>query len=165
MEQEHTEASHDMLDISESTLIRADTGKRFLNYIIDLVIFYAILFGVGILIALSSPSVLEDLDSSTSGLGGIGDRIFSLFLYGLYMSIIETIFKGKSIGKLITGTRAVNYDGTPISAGTAFARGFSRAVPFCAFSALSTPCNPWQDRWTNTMVIDEKQSSIVPAQH
>ena len=76
------------------------------------------------------------------------------------MSIVETLLKGKSIGKFITGTRAVNFDGSRISSGTAFTRGFSRAVPFCAFSAFGTPCNPWQDRWSDTMVIDEKKSSV-----
>lgn len=163
MEQEQQETPQDILVNSESYLIRADSGKRFLNYLIDLIIFYILAFGVGIVIAIISPSTIDQLDDS-SPFGGLVDRLISLVLYGTYMSIIETVFKGKSLGKLITGTRAVNLDGSPITAGTAFARGFSRAVPFCAFSALGTPCNPWQDKWTDTMVIDEKQSVIIKEQ-
>jgi uncharacterized RDD family membrane protein YckC len=70
------------------------------------------------------------------------------------------MLKGKSFGKFITKTRAVNLDGINISLGTAFGRGFTRIVPFCALSAFGKPCNPWQDRWTNTIVIDEKKSEV-----
>jgi uncharacterized RDD family membrane protein YckC len=161
MEQTSQETTNDLLDNSESHLIRADTGKRFANYLIDVVVFYLLAMGVGVIIALVSPSTIMEMSDDTSPFGSITDRIISLVLYGVYMGIAESIFKGKSLGKLITGTRAVNIDGSPISAGTAFSRGFSRAVPFCAFSAFGTPCNPWQDKWTDTLVIDEKQSTIV----
>jgi uncharacterized RDD family membrane protein YckC len=161
MEQTSQETTNDLLDNSESHLIRADTGKRFVNYLIDVVVFYLLAMGVGVIIALVSPSTIMEMSDDTSPFGSITDRIISLVLYGVYMGIVESIFKGKSLGKLITGTRAVNMDGSPISAGTAFSRGFSRAVPFCAFSAFGSPSNPWQDKWTDTLVIDEKQSTIV----
>lgn len=150
------EISEDLLTIEQEP-VRADTGKRLANYLIDLVSFYIVALVVGVLIALISPSVVANLGEDSGN--AVVDRIISLGLYGLYMSIIEALFKGKSLGKLITGTRAVNMDGSRISVGTAFARGFSKAVPFCVFSALGTPCNPWQDRWTDTMVMDEKKSA------
>ena len=71
-----------------------------------------------------------------------------LILYGLYMFIVEAMFKGKTLGKLITGTRAVNEDGSNLSAKTAFFTGLSRVVPFEAFSALGTPSYPSHDKWT-----------------
>lgn len=138
---------------------RADTGKRFLNYIIDLVLFYGIIFGIGILIALTSPSTLEGIDDNSDGFGLV-DRILTIIAYAIYMGIMEAVFKGKSLGKWITRTRAVTLDGQPISTGTAFLRGLSRAVPFCAFSAFGNPPNPWQDKWTDTMVIDEKKTRV-----
>ena len=145
----------DLLDM-ETQFIRANSGKRFLNYIIDLILFYLIIIGIGVLIAIISPSTIDEIiDSKSFNLVG---RIMSLILYALYMSVVEAIFKGKSLGKLITRTRAINLDGSSISVGKAFSRGFSRAVPFCAFSALGSPCNPWQDKWTDTIVIDEKKS-------
>jgi uncharacterized RDD family membrane protein YckC len=152
-------APQDLLDIYENNIVRADTGKRLANYIIDLVLFYVIAIGVGVVLAIVSPSTLDSLDDTPSF--GIVDRIITLFLYALYMFAQEALFKGKSLGKLITGTRAVNLDGSPISATTAFLRGLSRAVPFCAFSAFGSPCNPWQDRWTDTLVMDEKKSAGV----
>lgn len=151
------EISEDLL-IIEQEPVRAATGKRFANYIIDLIVFYILIVVVGIGVAMVSPSSVASLAEKSQS--GIITNIISLVSYAVYMSLIELLFRGKSLGKLITGTRAVKMDGSNISASTAFARGFSRAVPFCVFSAFGTPCNPWQDRWTDTMVIDEKKSAV-----
>lgn len=156
MEQNST-ASQDLLDVYENNIIRADTGKRLANYIIDVILFYVVALGAGVVIAILSPATIDSLAVDEPGFNLL-DRVISLCLYGLFMSVQEAAFKGKSLGKLITGTRAVNLDGSPISTKTAFLRGFSRAVPFCVFSAFGTPCNPWQDRWTDTLVMDEKKS-------
>lgn len=134
---------------------RASTGKRFANYVIDLIVFYMLIFLVAFGIAAASPETLASLDDDSPSFNLV-DRIITLFMYGFYMSLVEGLLKGKSIGKYITRTRAVNLDGSPITFGTAFGRGFSRAVPFCAFSAFGDPSNPWQDRWTNTMVVNDK---------
>jgi uncharacterized RDD family membrane protein YckC len=88
-------------------------------------------------------------------------RIYILVLNGLFMGTIESLTKGRSLGKLITSTKAVNEDGTDISTVTAFARGFCRVVPFNQFSAFGTPSHPWHDKWTKTYVIDLKDSYIV----
>ena len=77
------------------------------------------------------------------------------FLYGLYMSVTEAIFKGKTIGKLITKTRAFNLDGSSISSQTAFLRGLCRLVPFEQLSALGIPSCPWHDKWSDSIVADE----------
>jgi len=146
--------SPDLL-LFEENFVRASTGKRFLNYIIDLLFFYVLIVIIFAVIALVSPSAIDAIPDSAGF--NLVDRIVTLFLYGIYMGIVEGLFKGKSLGKLITKTRAVNMDGSKIGWSTALGRGFSKAVPFCVFSALGTPCNPWQDRWTSTMVIDEKQ--------
>ncbi len=148
----------DLLTTFDAHLVRAGAGQRFANYIIDVIIFYVLALGVAVVIGLLSPDTLTTYAEDDSF--DISGRLLSLVFYGLYMGIVEAIFKGKSLGKLITGTRAVMLDGSPINASKAFARGFSRAVPFCVFSALGTPCNPWQDKWTDTMVIDEKNSAI-----
>jgi len=133
---------------------RASTGKRLANYIIDNIVFYVFVAIFAVVLAVVSPTMFNTWTSDSDGFGLV-DRILTLFFYAVYMSIVEALLKGKSVGKFITKTRAVNLDGTPITTSTAFARGFSRAVPFCAFSALGGVCNPWQDRWTNTMVIND----------
>jgi uncharacterized RDD family membrane protein YckC len=82
-------------------------------------------------------------------------QLIALFFYGLYMSIVEGIFKGRSLGKLITRTKAVNEDGSDISFETAFKRGLSRIVPFEQFSILAG--RPWHDRWTKTQVVSTRK--------
>ena len=148
----------DILADIEPQLVQAGSGKRLANYFIDLIVFYILLFIVGMVLAVASPSSLDD--------GGVVsdnpllERLFWLFMYGVYMTFMEAIFKGRSIGKFITGTRAVNEDGSIISFSTALARGFSRIVPFEPFSALGNPAYPWHDKWNRTYVIDIKNSSL-----
>jgi uncharacterized RDD family membrane protein YckC len=143
----------------EYQLVQASGGKRFANYIIDLVVFYALFIGVNIIIVLVNPVALDSISEDESVGFNLLDRLLGLVLYGLYMFVIEALFKGKSLGKLITGTRAVNEDGSNVTAKTALLRGLSRAVPFNAFSALGTPSYPWHDKWTKSYVIDEKESN------
>jgi uncharacterized RDD family membrane protein YckC len=132
---------------------RAGTGKRFINYLVDIIVFFVVLMMIAVVLAFVAPAALDSFE----GFNWFTARIISLVLYAVYMSLVEIIFKGKSFGKFITRTRAVNLDGSQISAQTAFGRGFSRAVPFCILSAFGAPCNPWQDKWTNTMVIEDKR--------
>src|ERR1700682_1190504 len=143
------------LSIFEDFYERSSAGKRLANYFIDLVLFYVLLFVLGIVLALLSPSLVSLFRNGSSDYRLL-DRIITILLYAVYMSAVEAIFGGKSLGKLIARTKAVNLDGSKISTGTAFERGFSRAVPFCVFSAFGSPCDPWQDRWTKTMVVNEK---------
>lgn len=155
------ETTHLLADIETTHLVQASTGKRFANYLIDIVVFYILIFVLGILLALISPGFAEWINS-TGSVDTIIDRLIGLLLYGIIMGIIEALTRGRSLGKLITGTRAVNHDGTTISTKTAFLRGLCRAVPFDTFSALSSPCYPWHDKWVNTYVIDVKQSTLNP---
>lgn len=139
--------------------IRASRFKRFANYIIDGIVFYLVLIFLFLLLYLFVPSLTQSLQDDDIKIDLL-ERIVVIILYVLFMAFVEVVFKGKSFGKYITKTRAVNWDGSPITVLTAFYRAFSRAVPLCAFSALGNPCDPWHDRWTETMVIDEKESLI-----
>lgn len=152
--------NQDILKEFEVNLVQASSGKRLANYIIDLILFYILFFLFTFFVAYSNPQTLEELDRESTGFNLV-DRLITMLMYGLYMFLTELLFKGKSLGKLITGTRAVNEDGSAISLKTAFLRGISRAVPFDAFSALGTPSYPWHDKWANTYVIDESQSNII----
>lgn len=136
----------DLLDEFNMNLIQAGLGTRFLNLVIDTIAFYVL---IAMLIAV--------------------DRVFASLIdapfvpylaFAFYLSMMEAMFKGKTFGKLITGTRAVREDGRRITVSDAFGRGFSRLVPFEALSAFGSPCHPWHDRWTRTYVIDVKASTL-----
>jgi uncharacterized RDD family membrane protein YckC len=146
-----------VLESLESELVQASSGKRLANYILDVIVFYLFVLFLGIVIGVSSPGTL----SSPLFTDAIISRIFGLALYGVFMGVYEAITKGKTVGKLITGTKAVNQDGTTISFKTGLLRGFSRAVPLEVFSGLGSPCFPWHDKWTDTYVIDLKESHLI----
>lgn len=140
--------------------VQASSGKRFGNYIIDRIFFYVFTIGMGAVLVAASPTFLDFVSDDSSGFN-IADRLFTYIFYGIFMGILEGFGKGKTIGKYITGTRAVNEDGSKITFTTGFVRGLSRLVPFEAFSALGNIAYPWHDKWTNTLVIDEKLSNFI----
>jgi uncharacterized RDD family membrane protein YckC len=132
---------------------RATTGKRFANYLIDSVVFYVIMFGIAIVLGIVKPELLNSFD-------GLSGRLISILLYGIVMFMTEAMSNGRSIGKLITGTRAVNPDGSDITFQKAFIRNIVRAIPFNALSALGNPCAPWHDLWSGTIVVEEKKVAL-----
>jgi uncharacterized RDD family membrane protein YckC len=146
----------------QQNLMPVSGGKRFANYLIDVVAFYIFAMAIGFIYFMINPDAAYEIQNSRSDpMDGLAGNLLSLLLYALFMGAQEAIFKGRSIGKFITSTRAVNIDGSMISVQTAFTRGLSRAVPFCVFSALGTPCHPWQDSWTDTVVVEEKNRVII----
>jgi uncharacterized RDD family membrane protein YckC len=150
--------SNSIFEEIEPQLVLASQGKRFLNYIIDMVVFYAFTVFLILILGMLRMYAAIILLTSDEPIPKILSSIIFTIIYAMLLGSMEAIFKGKTLGKLITGTRAVNEDGSPTTTATAFKRGLSRAVPVSAFSALGNPSYPWQDKWTNTYVIDEKQS-------
>lgn len=124
---------------------RADKSLRFVNLLIDTIAFYIVVFVVIFIIALGTPEFLDSLSFT------IWLNIIALGLFLLYFSVFEAFTNGRTLGKLITGTRAVKEDGTPIQFSDAFKRALSRMVPFEAFSGFAE--RPWHDSWTDTTVV------------
>jgi uncharacterized RDD family membrane protein YckC len=156
---ESREVKQDLFDDTKYKLVQASHAKRFGNYIIDLVAFN-ILFFIGLMVAANiDPQVLKWVEKTTEQGFAFTEQLLILVVYGTYMFMVEALFKGKSLGKLITGTRVLRQDGNPITVRDAQLRGLCRMIPFHPFSALGMPCYPWHDRWTKTFVIDEKASS------
>jgi uncharacterized RDD family membrane protein YckC len=150
-----------ILDDVHYTLIQASGGKRFANYLVDWIGFslvWRLLLGelLGrILVWINFPVENE------AALYGIG--YLAIFVtFGLVVGGVEAATGGKTLGKLLTGTRAVNDDGSRLSPKKAFLRYLVRLVPFEQFSALGSPSYPWHDRWTKTIVIDEKLTTLPP---
>ena len=125
--------------ISEIQLVPATTGQRFLNFFIDnLLMRYGISYltgaGVGVLLAMLFPEYMLRLSESTSQI----DLLLLAYLIGivnylLYYTICEKGFKGYTLGKLITGTRAIRNDGGELTFKDAFLRSLCRLVPFEVF--------------------------------
>jgi len=78
-----------------------------------------------------------------------------------YYSLFEGLGNGKSIGKLLTGTRAVSISNEKLDFTSVLARSFSRIVPFEPLSFLGSSKDGWHDDWSKSKVIDERKPSSV----
>jgi uncharacterized RDD family membrane protein YckC len=142
-----------ILDDFDVTLAQADSGKRLVNYIVDLISFYLFLILLVRFLVLAFGPLQLDLD-------GLTLRFLSLVLYVFFYGAFESITGGKTPGKYLTGTRAVNSNGTRITWDVAVTRSLSRVVPFEPLSAFGSPTYPWHDRWAKTYVVDERRSRL-----
>lgn len=149
-------ASENLLqDIEQEILSQQDatTQLRFVNYIIDLLSFYAIIIVLVLLTALTAYGgrIFQVIES----LSDLSDFVILHVLYGFYMLIVEGVFKGKTLGKLITGTRVVHQHTSSFGWRDALRRGFMRMIPL----EYVTGCvgSPFHDQWTETRVIKERK--------
>ena len=157
----HYEDEQQILDDhlnQEVQLIAADKAKRFSNYFIDIICAIIFTFVFSALLYIAFPraepafiTIEEDILLS---------RLMASFFIFLYYFICESVFHGKSIGKFITKTRVVNYHGEVPESKTFLIRSLSRIVPFEILSFLGPRSDGWHDRWSKTMVIDERKSRL-----
>lgn len=136
---------------------QATQGQRALNFIIDNLLMrfglsYITGTAVGYLLGSAFPEyMLRILENENSfDLLMIG-YLIAIFNYLIYYTICEKAFKGYTLGKLITGTRAIRHDGSELTFKDAFLRSLSRLVPFEPLSGFGQ--NPWHDSWTKTTVV------------
>lgn len=130
---------------------RAEKGTRLANYFIDLVIFYIFYFILLTVLYIISPA----FNSWISNINPITDRLMSVMFYVFYIFLMESLMKGRSIGKLITGTKVIMIDGTTPSLGDYFIRNIIRGIVLIdQLSFLGE--TGFHDSWSNTRVIKIK---------
>ena len=100
-------STHLLADIETTHIVQAGTGKRFANYIIDVIVFYIVVFFLAIVVAIIDPELLSWMEGTDAGTNLLNSLV-SLLLYGIIMGTTEALTRGRSLGKLITGTRAVH---------------------------------------------------------
>jgi uncharacterized RDD family membrane protein YckC len=151
-------------------LVEASTGVRFANFIIDSIGRLAFIYGLGIiigLIALSNEDLADYLvevaiEEEETGYA-MADIVFS-FIAGLfYYLLFEYFTKGKTLGKILTRTRAVTEEGENLTFGQTLIRTLCRLIPFEPFSFFAAS-RGWHDTISRTMVIDERESKL-PVQY
>lgn len=142
--------------------VYATQWQRFFNYVIDNVLMryglsYLTGMAIGGLLVLAAPDMLDEIalreTNFTFGLFMLGLLVFILN-YFIYYTFCEKLFKGYTLGKLITGTRAIRQDGKELTFRDAILRSLSRLVPFEVFSGFNTLT--WHDSWTDTMVVQAR---------
>ena len=157
---QNQQEQQDYLDYENHSLFQhqyATQGQRFFNWLIDNLLMrfglsYVTSYGVVLILIEVSPDTLYDIvyGGTTGGLFFLA-YIVGIFNYLIYYTICEKLFKGYTLGKLITGTRAIRQDGGELTFKNALLRSLSRLVPFEVFSGFSSLT--WHDQWTDTMVV------------
>lgn len=132
---------------------KASQGIRLANYIIDLIA----LMIINIILSLIS-SLLYNLTSNSfffyfyNNNSFLWEYMMGTIIASMYYFLWENFSNGRTLGKLITNTKAVSIDGTRPTTTQILYRSLCRAVPFNAFSFLGQ--NGWHDSWTETRVIN-----------
>jgi uncharacterized RDD family membrane protein YckC len=134
----------------EETLIPVSKLLRFFNLIIDLAVVYLLCIVAGFVLAIFGESLYAFRTKNPNGFEYfIFCTPFVIFI--LYYFLMEAFAGGRTIGKMITGSKTVDIYGMPIPMKTAFLRSLIRLIPIEPFSAFGIL--PWHDLWTYSMVI------------
>ena len=139
---------------------RATSGQRFANYIIDRIALVAIITVLaGVVDSIVGDSALGQAFPD-GGLSFIWfyDYFISAILATIVFTLLEFYLKGKTLGKYVTRTRAVQLNDRRLSFKAALLRSLVRQVPFEPFSFLGgdPPTRGWHDAWADTKVIKDR---------
>jgi uncharacterized RDD family membrane protein YckC len=127
----------------------ASQGQRFGTMLLDMIFFIIFAFIIGLVLGLI-------------GLGGFIQKVNN-YLLGIIILLVyyvpQEALSGRTMGKLITGTKAVKEDGTELSFGQVLGRTLCRFIPFEAFSFFGGQGRPigWHDSIPKTKVISIKK--------
>ncbi len=122
-------------------------GTRFANRLIDYI--FIMIFGavLGVIWALASPETVYVLEEG----GRLMDYALGVFIGMVYYTLFEMI-TGRTLGKLITGTKVVDLEGKTPDASRILVRSLCRYIPFDAFSFLGDGPG-WHDTLSKTRVV------------
>lgn len=136
--------------------VHATQGQRFFNFFIDnLLMRFALGYITGLIVAKAGMLLFPGLMYKPSyakdqTLLYVFAYIIVIVNYLVYYTLCEKLFRGYTLGKLFTKTRAIRADGAELTFSDALLRSLCRLVPFEAFSGFGVP---WHDAWTKTMVV------------
>ncbi len=137
--------------------VPARKGLRFANFFVDSIILQVFNFGIGIVIGIMLLAQGYEIDSQGNFVGiplwvNIFINLVHIPVALAYYIILEATL-GRTLGKLITGTKVVNADGNTATMGQVVGRSFARFIPFEAFSFLGETGRGWHDSLSKTYVV------------
>ena len=131
----------------------ASQGKRFANYLVDMValLVFNYLFGIilGILFYLLAPSYLSIFKANHWYI----NYLFGLIAGIIYFTLLE-VTTGRTVGKLFTKTKVVDQHFEKPAFGTVLIRTLCRFIPFEPFSFLVSEDTGWHDKLSKTYVVE-----------
>jgi uncharacterized RDD family membrane protein YckC len=135
----------------------AANGKRFLNYILDLVFYVIFIVFMAFIVAIVAALLgLSNLLLWMQNISDLQSNLIAIIAMIIYYTLTEGIF-GRSLAKFITGTIVVDEYGEKPSFSDIFKRTLCRLIPFDAFSYLGNSGRGWHDSISDTYVVDKKE--------
>lgn len=156
-------SSPDLLSDLQDEIVyqHAEKWQRFVNLLIDSIVVGIInsIFG-GIIQTIVFASYIRDVSTMDFEYSFPWHLFVIIYLiyFGLYLgyyTIFEKMMKGRTVGKLVTGTMAIREDGNPLTWKNAILRSVCRLIPIEAFVALFISY-PWHDDFTRTVVVKKQ---------
>lgn len=139
---------------SRASVVPASRGLRFANLIVDYIGFIILSFVVGlvlgvILVVTGGPEAVDSIDK-------VPDILIGLPVYLFYFISLEGL-TGRTLGKLLTGTKVVNAKGEKPSFAQICGRSLCRIIPFEPFSFLfGEVARGWHDSLSGTYVVKDR---------
>lgn len=126
---------------------------RLANFVID---YIAMIFAVGLVFFIVGMVVGEEgITGLDSALESIPDIVFGVVMFLVYYLPLEAL-TGRTVGKLVTGTKIVTEEGGKPSFGQVLGRTLSRLVPFEPFSIFRREGRGWHDTWPGIYVVKSR---------
>lgn len=131
----------------------ASKGRRFLNFIIDMVIVYSIEITIGTTIVIIGDLTKGYFLSNWTETATTAEAFFfGLLIFVLYYALTEIYFS-RTFAKYFTKTLVVMKDGSKPSGKIIFRRTFSRLIPFEFLTFLGANSRGWHDTISDTYVV------------
>jgi len=135
----------------------ASTGKRFANYILDLIFIWIFIF----IFLLMLIMVLRIFAPESLSFFREENQLLNYLIAFVSMMIYYSFFEaltGRTLAKFITKTKVINEKGGKPNFKTTLIRTIGRFVPFEVFSFLGSKPIGWHDEWSKTFVVESSLS-------
>lgn len=135
--------------------MHASKGKRFLNYLLDMIALYITTLLLSIItVVIAGIFNLDGVIAWMMNISTLQSYSIGFCMVLLYYGILETT-SCRTFGKLITGTKVVMaQDGTKPTPEVILKRSLCRLIPFEAFSFFGE--TGWHDSISRTVVVNVK---------
>lgn len=120
----------------------APKWKRFINLLVDV---YGIQIAFRVFYALY-------VEENPQGWDNVMVNIYAVLIC-LVVYFVSEFYTGKTLGKLITGTKVISTDDDKPTTQQILYRTLSRIVPFEPFSMFFSN-TAWHDDWSDTVVVN-----------
>lgn len=151
-----TQKAYKYYEETKYGLVPALNDKRLINLIIDTVVIYILSYLMGYVIGAFFPQTAYYIyltgDTTLWYLGGF-------LMYVGYYCILEGVY-GRTVGKMLTGTKVVTEEGKKPSFSQIIGRTLGRLIPFEFITFLSTRPIGLHDSLSKTVLISMNENDI-----